>query len=73
MKNIERVGSMNIETNRSVLIERQANLHNDVIAIQNELDILQALLKKAEEELVEIQIKLGELEGSSTIKLAYAS
>ncbi len=64
---------MNIETNRSVLIERQANLHNDVIAIQNELDILQALLKKAEEELVEIQIKLGELEGSSTIKLAYAS
>lgn len=64
---------MNIETNKSVLIERQANLHNDVIAIQNELDILQALLKKAEEELVEIQIKLGELEGSSTIKLAYAS
>ncbi len=64
---------MNIETNRSVLIERQANLHNDVIAIQNELDILQALLKEAEEELVEIQIKLGELEGSSTIKLAYAS
>ncbi len=73
MENIERVGSMNIETNRSVLIERQANLHNDVIAMQNELDILQALLKKAEEELAEIQIKLAELEGSNTIKLAYAS
>lgn len=73
MEKIERVGSTNIEAKKSVLIERQANLHSDVIAIQNELDILQALLKKAEEELAEIQTKLTELEESNTIKLAYAS
>lgn len=73
MEKIERVGSMNIEAKKSVLIERQANLQSDVIAIQNELDILQALLKKAEEELAEIQTKLTELEESNTIKLAYVS
>lgn len=64
---------MNIKAKRSMLTQRRDSLHNEVIAIQNEAEILQALLKKAEEELAEIQILLGELEESETIKFSYAS
>ena len=64
---------MNTEENRLILTQKRDNLHGEVIAIQNEADILQALLKKAEQELTEVQTKLSELEESNVIKLAYAS
>lgn len=64
---------MNIEAKKSVLTQRRDSLHSEVTAIQNEAEILQALLKRAEQELTEIQTKLSELEESNTIKLAYAS
>ena len=38
---------MNIKAKRSMLTQRRDSLHNEVIAIQNEAEILQALLKKA--------------------------
>lgn len=69
----KRVGPMNIEAKKSVLTKRRNSLHNEVLDIQKEVVILLALLKKAEGELEEVQVKLGKLEESSEIKLAYAS
>ena len=64
---------MSIRMQKSDLTKRQNSLHNEVFDIRNEVVVLLALLKKAEEEIEEIQTKLGELEGSETISLAYAS
>jgi len=64
---------MSIEMQKSELTKRQISLHNEVSDIRNEVVVLLALLKKAEEEIEEIQTKLGELEESETISLAYAS
>ena len=64
---------MNTEENRLILTQKRDSLQGEVIAIQNEADILQALLKKAEQDLTEVQTKLSELEESNVIKLAYVS
>ena len=64
---------MSIEMQKTELTKRQNSLHNEVSDIQKEVVVLLALLKKAEEEIEEIQTKLGELEESETISLAYAS
>ena len=52
---------MNVQAKKSVLIQRQATLHNELVAIQSEVDILRALQKRAEEELLDIETKLDEL------------
>ena len=58
---------------KSELNKRLNYLHNEVLDIQKEVVVLVALLKKAEEEIEEIQANLSELEESETINLAYAS
>ncbi|NNC67910.1 MAG: hypothetical protein HKN83_07760 [Gammaproteobacteria bacterium] len=58
---------------KSELNKRLNYLHNEVLDIQKEVVVLVALLKKAEEEIEEIQTNLSELEESETINLAYAS
>ncbi len=64
---------MSIEMQKSELNKRLNYLHNEVLDIQKEVVVLLALLKKAEEEIEEIQTNLSELEESETINLAYAS
>jgi len=64
---------MTVEMKKAELTERQNSLHSEVSDIQQEVVVLLALLRKAEEEIEEIQTKLGELEESETISLAYAS
>lgn len=64
---------MSVEMQKTELTKRQNSLHNEVSDIQKEVVVLLALLRKAEEEIEEIQTKLGELEESETISLAYAS
>ena len=64
---------MTIEMKKTELTERQNSLHSEVSDIQKEVVILLALLRKAEEEIEEIQTKLDEPEESETISLAYAS
>jgi len=64
---------MSVEMQKSELTKRQNSLHNEVSDIREEVVVLLALLKKAEEEIEEIQTKLGELEEVETISLAYAS
>ncbi|MBT8113580.1 MAG: hypothetical protein KJO47_07860 [Gammaproteobacteria bacterium] len=64
---------MSIEMQKSELNKRLNYLHNEVLDIQKEVVVLVALLKKAEEEIEEIQTNLSELEESETINLAYAS
>ena len=64
---------MSIEMQKSELNKRINYLHNEVLDIQKEVVVLVALLKKAEEEIEEIQTNLTELEESETINLAYAS
>ncbi len=64
---------MSIEMQKSELNKRINYLHNEVLDIQKEVVVLVALLKKAEEEIEEIQTNLSELEESETINLAYAS
>lgn len=64
---------MSIEMQKSELNKRLNYLHNEVLDIQKEVVVLVALLKKAEEEIEEIQTNLTELEESETINLAYAS
>jgi len=64
---------MSVEMQKSELTKRQNSLHNEVSDIREEIVVLLALLKKAEEEIEEIQTKLGELEEVETISLAYAS
>ena len=53
---------MNVQAKKSDLIRRQATLYDEVVAIQSEVDILRALQKRAEEELLDIETKLDELE-----------
>ena len=64
---------MSIEMQKSELNKRLNYLHNEVLDIQKEVVVLVALLKKAEEEIEEIQTNLSELEESETINFAYAS
>ncbi len=64
---------MTIEMQKTELTERQNSLRNEAVDIRREVVVLLALLRKAEEEIEEIQTKLGELEESKTISLAYAS
>ena len=64
---------MNTEAKMSVLTKKRDSLHNEVLDIQKEIVILLALLKKAEQELEEVQLKINKPEESSEIKLAYAS
>ncbi len=64
---------MSIEMQKSELNKRLNYLHNEVLDIQKEVVVLVALLKKAEEEIEEIQTNVSELEESETINLAYAS
>ena len=64
---------MSIEMQKSELNKRLNYLHNEVLDIQKEVVVLVALLKKAEEEIEEIQTNLSEFEESETINLAYAS
>ena len=63
---------MDIEDERLKLVQRRESLHSEVLDIQNEVVVLSALIKKAEEELEEIQTKLDELDKPSKIKFAYA-
>ena len=64
---------MSIEMQKSELNKRLNYLHNEVLVIQKEVVVLVALLKKAEEEIEEIQTNLSEFEESETINLAYGS
>ena len=59
---IKRVGPMNVQAKKLALIQRQSTLYDEVVAIQNEVDILRALQKRAEEELLDIETKLEEIE-----------
>jgi lipid II:glycine glycyltransferase (peptidoglycan interpeptide bridge formation enzyme) len=68
-----RVGYMNIEEQKLVLNKRCKNLHKEIAGIQDEVVVLLAMIKKAEEELEEIQTKLSKLEESNNIKFALAS
>ena len=64
---IKRVGPMNVQAKKLALIQRQSTLYDEVVAIQNEVDILRALQKRAEEELLDIETKLEELEGNDNL------
>ena len=64
---------MNIQAKKSILSQKKATLYNEVVAIKHEVSILQALQKKAEEELSEVEIKLEELDENSSINLVYNS
>ena len=63
---------MNIEEKRSLLLRRRGALDSEIMGIRDEVAILSALIKKAEEEIETIEAKLIELEEAKTVKFAQA-
>ncbi len=61
---------MNIEEKRSLLLRRRGTLDGEIMDIRDEVIVLLALIKKAEEEIEMIEAKLSELEDIKNVKLA---
>ena len=64
---------MNFEEKRSLLLQKRRTLDSEIKDIRDEVIVLQALIKKAEEEIEAINAKLYELEDVKKYKLAKAS
>ena len=64
---------MNIEEKESQLLLKRGTLDDEIKDIKDEVIVLLALIKKAQEEIETINAKLCELEDVKKIKFAKAS
>jgi chromosome segregation ATPase len=64
---------MTFKEQKAKLEKRRNRLEYEISDIREEINVLLALMRKAEEEVDEVQSKLAALEEIETISLAYAS